>query len=173
MHPALLGHATAQSRSLHAFHSHFFGPSSYPIQVQETRNIALLMSNRVAFDLTEGLIVLLEVESDARSALVEKQAEHVWKRRPREAREIVLALPGVISRIKYLGRIPGEHHPTRIVVGATEDSKFLLCIVKFVSAAKARSGADEAWLKTAYFADAKEISRLLGRRVIRPLRSDA
>jgi hypothetical protein len=97
------------------------------------------------------------------AALAEKQAEHVWKRRPREARGIVLALPGVISRIKYVGRIPGKHHPQESSLVLRRTTSSYCASLKFVSATKARSGADEAWLKTAYFAGAKEIRRLLGR----------
>jgi len=137
------------------------------------RNIALLTSNREAFELTVGLLAVLGVVSDARIAVAESQAEHIWVKHPREARAIVLALEGVAKRIKYVGRVRGERHPTRYVVGAAEDHRFLVCIVKFVSSANARSGSDEAWLKTAYFARAKEIRRLLARRAIRPLRADA
>jgi hypothetical protein len=174
MHPALLGHAGNQVIQQAIVHAHFFRHNfPYVLGNFESRNVALLHSDLVAFGLTAGFLRLLEVSSDAVDVRLAVQAEHLWRRREREARSIIGAVPEAMARIKYVGRREAIGRVVRTAVGECSDHRLLRCVVKFVPAESSRSGKDEAWLVTAYFLGQRELRRLLRRQEIRPLFNDA
>lgn len=170
MHPVLLGHAGNQVAQQAAVQAHHFRDTfPYAIVNLQSRNIALLQSDLVAFTLTSDFLSLVDVASEAVDVRISVQAEHLWKRREREARSIIDAIPEAMARIKYVGRRDANGRIVRTVIGECSGRKFLRCIIKFVPAKLARSGRDEALMLTAYFVGQTELARLLRRRDVRPV----
>jgi hypothetical protein len=168
MYPA--GHSGNQSAHLVAVHAHRFRePFPYAQVILASRNIAALQSDLVAFKLTGEMVSLLGISTLAVDVLISVQAEHLWRRREREAREIIEAIPKAVSRIQYIGGRDANARVIRTIVGAASNHSLLRCIVKFVPAQSARSGTDEAWLLTAYFLGQTELRRLLRRKDVRPV----
>jgi hypothetical protein len=134
----------------------------------EIRNVPLLQSDLVAFGLTSSFLSLLGVSTQAVDVRFSVQAEHLWRRREREARSIIDAIPEAMARVKYIGGRDTSQRTERIALGECSGNRLLCCIIKFVPAQHAKSGTDEAWMSTAYFVRQAELRRLLRRKGIRP-----
>ncbi len=174
MHPVLLAHAGNFVAQQTAVQAHWCRPyiSHNPVNFH-TRNVALLGSDFVAFRITPAFLALVEISSAAVEVRISAQAEHLWRKHPRDARAIIDAMPDAMARIKFVGHRDAVHRVVRTVLGENSGDRLLKCVVKFVPAALARTGADEAWLLTAHFIRKGERNRLLRRGEIRPvIRSD-
>jgi hypothetical protein len=170
MHPVLLGQSGNQVAQQAAVQAHYFRNAfPYGLVNLQSRNIALLQSDLVAFVLTSVFLSLIDVSSEAVDVRIAVQAEHLWKRRRREARLIIDAIPEAMARIKYIGYRHAVGRIVRTVIGECLDHQLLCCIIKFVPARSARSGKDEAWMLTSYFVRQSELSRLLRRQDVRPV----
>jgi len=162
----LVRSANQAAAQAHYFRARF----PYAIANFQSRNIALLQSNLVAFLLTNDFLSLIDVVSDAVEVRCFAQAEHIWKRREAEAQSIIDALPDAMARIKYVGhRDVISAGIVRTAIGECSDRRLILCGIKFLPAKGAWSGKDEAWMSTAYFVGVTELSRLLKRGKIVPI----
>lgn len=139
--------------------------------LQDTRSLPLLLSDHLAFALSAGLLSALQVATNATHARAAVQAEHLWKRRPTVARDLISRLPEAAENVEYVGTLCGSEPGIRRFVGRSKNRQLVFCALKFLVATAGRSGEDEVWLRTAYYIGQGELHRLLQRRKLKPLLS--
>ena len=161
----LANHAAHHAWALQASSHHV---SFYSLVYDRARYIAPIHGHFLVVKVTDSLLALLDISSQAEDLLLRAYGAHIQVRRARRSAEIIRAIPEALRQIKYVGRKLGERE-LRHVVGISDIGKMLFVGLEFVPSARAPSHRDEAWVTTAHYVDLKEIRRCLRRNLLRPV----
>ena len=134
--------------------------------------VAALRADMIVRRLDSNLLRLLNVATRALDLRMELQAEHLHRRRPRQAHSLLAALPEVLDNIRYLGT-QSRCNRQRTAVGMCTAERLVLVGLKFFPAHLSRSGDDEAWVTTAYFLGQSELRRQVSNGTLRPRSASA
>ena len=144
-------------------HSSFHSPVH-----ERARCIAPIHGNWRVASLSQELLELLAISSQADDIFLRAYGAHIQKKRAKHSERIIPLIPVTFEHISHVGSRIGTPQ-SRHIVGKCGVGKSLLVGLKFVPALLAPSRHDEAWVTTAYFVDAKEITRLLKKGQLRPV----
>jgi hypothetical protein len=109
----------------------------------------------------------LGVTSTADAALYANQGQHTRDRHPKEAYEILAALPRAEEHLVHIGR-SAQHEGRFELVFNYKDGLFLYMPIKFVSAADSKSAHDECWIGTAFVLDDHKLRQKIRSKQLTP-----
>jgi len=109
----------------------------------------------------------LGVTSLADAALFANQGQHSRERHPKEAFEILAALPKAEDQLTYIGRSL-QHNGRFDLVFNHKVGFHLFMPIKFVSSSASRSGRDECWIETAFVIDDDRLKKKMRKRNLTP-----